>query len=150
MAASNRKIEDQVTYTKDGKLAWTNPRKKSLIGTECGHVTHNGYRAMVCENKRRMAHHVVWFLHHGVWPDPRYDIDHINMDKLDNRIGNLRQVPRKVNSLNNKALGVSRNGKGWRARVGKNHLGTFENREDAIIAARKAKEQLIEESISCG
>jgi hypothetical protein len=150
MAASNRKIEDQVTYTKEGKLVWTNPRKKSLTGAECGHVTKNGYRAMFCENRRTTAHHVVWYLHHGVWPDTRYDIDHINMDKLDNRIENLRLVPRAVNALNNKALGVSRNGKGWRARVGQKHIGTFQNREDAIIAARKLKEQLIKEGVFCG
>jgi hypothetical protein len=148
MAASNRKIEDQVEYTSDGKLIWLHPRKKSLIGTECGYTTKRGYRVMACENKLVMVHHVVWYLRHGVWPDPQYDIDHINMDKGDNRIENLRQVPRTINALNNKALGVSKNGKGWRARIGQKYVGTFEHRVDAIIAARKAKDQLIEEGVS--
>lgn len=148
MAASNRKVEEQVQYTTDGKLIWLNPRKKCLVGKECGHITTNGYRVVHCEGKLRMAHHVVWYLHYGVWPGVGYDIDHINMDKLDNRIENLRQVTRTVNALNNKALGVSKNGKGWRARIGQKYVGTFEHRVDAIIAARKAKDQLIEESVS--
>ena len=148
MAASNRKVEDQIQYTPEGKLIWLNPRKKCLVGKECGHIATNGYRVVYCEGKLRMAHHVVWYLHYGVWPGIGYDIDHINMDKLDNRIENLRQVTRTVNALNNKALGVSKNGKGWRARIGQKYVGTFEHRVDAIIAARKAKDQLIEESVS--
>jgi hypothetical protein len=148
MAASNRKVEEQLQYTPEGKLIWLNPRKKCLIGTECGYVTSTGYRSVYCEGKHRKAHHVVWYLHYGVWPDPEYDIDHINMNKLDNRIENLRQVTRTINALNNKALNVSKNGKGWRARVGQKYVGTFEHRVDAIIAARKAKDQFIEESVS--
>jgi hypothetical protein len=148
MAASNRKIEDQVEYKPDGKLIWLDPRKKSLIGTECGYTTRKGYRVMACENKLVMVHHVVWYLHYGIWPDPQYDIDHINMNKLDNRIENLRQVPRTVNALNNKALGVSRNKNGWRGRVGQKYVGTFEHRSDAIIAVRKEKDRLIAEGIS--
>jgi hypothetical protein len=148
MAASNRKIEDQVEYTHDGKLIWLHPRKKSLIGTECGYKTKNGYLVMSSENKLVMVHHVVWYLHNGVWPDPNMDIDHINMNKLDNRIENLRQVPRTINALNNKALGVSKNGKGWRGRVGQEYVGTFEHRVDAIIAVRKEKDRLIAEGVS--
>ena len=147
MAASNRKVEDQIQYTPEGKLIWLNPRKKCLVGVECGYVTEKGYRVVYCEGKLRMAHHIVWYLHMGVWPDPYMDIDHINMDKLDNRIENLRQVSRTVNALNNKALGVTKNGKSWRARIGQKYVGTFEHRVDAIIAARKAKDQLIEESV---
>ena len=148
MAASNRKVEEQIQYTPDGKLIWLNPRKKSLVGKECGRIASSGYRVVYCEGKLRSTHHVVWYLHYGVWPDPCFDIDHINRDKLDNRIENLRQVSRTVNALNNKALGVSKNGKGWRARIGQKYVGTFEHRVDAIIAARKAKDQLIEESVS--
>jgi hypothetical protein len=149
MAASNRKVEDQIQYTPEGKLIWVKPRKKCLIGTECGYVTPHGYRVVYCEGKLRMAHHVVWYLHYRVWPDSCLDIDHINMDKLDNRVENLRQVSRSINALNNKALNVSKNGSGnWRARIGQKYVGTFEHRVDAIIAARKAKDQLIEEGVS--
>jgi hypothetical protein len=148
MAASNRKVEDQIQYTTEGKLIWLNPRKKCLVGEECGHITTNGYRVIYCEGKLRMAHHVVWYLHYSVWPDPQYDIDHINQDKLDNRIENLRQVPRTINALNNKALGVSKNGKGWRARVGQKALGTFQDKMEAVMVAQKYKHSLISKGLS--
>jgi len=148
MAASNRKVEDQIQYTAEGKLIWLNPRKKCLVGTECGYVTEKGYRVVYCEGKLRMAHHVVWYLHNGVWPDRYMDIDHINMNKLDNRIENLRQVSRTINALNNKALGVSKNKDGWRGRVGQKYVGTFEDRGDAIIAVRKEKDRLIVQGTS--
>jgi hypothetical protein len=148
MGSSNRKIEAQVEYTHDGKLIWLHPRKKSLVGTECGYKTKNGYLRMACENKHVMVHHVVWYLHNGVWPDPSMDIDHINMDKLDNRIENLRQVSRTINALNNRALGVSKNKQGWRARVGQKYLGTFKDETHAIMVAKEYKHSLISKGIS--
>ena len=147
MGSSNRKIEDQVTYTEDGKLIWYNPRKNSLFGKECGSLSKNGYRMMKCEGKNKSVHHVIWYLHHGVWPESSLDIDHINMNKTDNRIENLRQVPRIINALNNKALGVSKNGKGWRARVGQEALGTFQDKMEAVMVAQKYKHSLISKGI---
>lgn len=45
-----------------------------------------------------MAHRLAWVHVHGSWPAG--DIDHINGDKLDNRIANLRDVTRSVNKEN--------------------------------------------------
>jgi hypothetical protein len=150
VAASNRKIEDQVRY-EDGKLYWLNPRKKSLIGKECGHFSSSiGYRVMQCGNKKKLVHHVIWYLHNGVWPDPLLQIDHINMNIEDNRIENLRQVTRRVNALNNKAESVSLNGNKWRARVAKVHLGVFTNKDEAIQAAQLYKQSIISKETSYG
>lgn len=44
-----------------------------------------------------LAHHVAWFLTHGVWPS---EIDHINRDRADNRIENLRETTRAANLRN--------------------------------------------------
>lgn len=44
------------------------------------------------------AHRIAWFLSHGRWPS--CDIDHINGDIHDNRIGNLRDVTMSQNPLN--------------------------------------------------
>lgn len=43
-------------------------------------------------------HRIAWFIHYGSWPE--YNIDHINGDKLDNRIGNLRSVTQSENCKN--------------------------------------------------
>lgn len=100
------------------------------------------------------AHRVAWALHHGEWPSG--EIDHINGNRSDNRISNLRDVDHQTN-MQNKAVyrtnssgchGVSRKrstGR-WQAAVtvdGKRiHLGSFEARADAI-AARKTFENQI-------
>jgi len=143
VAASNRKIEDQVRY-EDGKLYWLNPRKKSLLGKECGFLDpYQPYRFMKCEGERKRIHHVVWYLHKGVWPDPSMVMDHINMDKLDNRIENLRQVTNRVNALNNKAENVTLTGNKWRAVVAGVYLGSFTDRDEAVQVAQLYKKSII-------
>ena len=149
MAASNKKIEDQVRY-EDGKLYWINPRKKCLVGKECGSIQSAGYRIIHFYNKKILVHHIVWYLHTGSWPDPSMQIDHINMNKLDNRIENLRQVSRRINALNNKAENVSLRGNKWRSRVGSFHIGYFSDKEEAIKAAQSYKKEVILKEVSCG
>lgn len=110
-------------------------------------ITHNGYQQGVILRKILYAHRVMWAGVFGSWPDT---IDHINGDRADNRITNLRSVSQQEN-LRNQSLradnssgvvGVnwhSQNGR-WRAAItvaGKSlHLGCF----DSIEAAASARE----------
>ena len=59
-----------------------------------------GYCRVSFDSKRYLAHRVVWLYVHGTWPE--LDIDHINGNKSDNRLANLREVDRSTN-LQNKA-----------------------------------------------
>ena len=109
-----------------------------------------GYKRGMIFNKFHLAHRVVYAIYHGAWPVNQ--IDHINGDKSDNRIANLRDVTHAENGrntpmrINNTSghTGVSWNinaGK-WRARImvrGKTkHLGFFPGIEDAIAARAAA------------
>lgn len=103
----------------------------------------------------RYAHRLAWLYVHGVWPDGQ--IDHINGDKLDNRIANLRVLTNAENKQNQRRayannrtgrLGVSydsRNGK-WRARImldGRSKsLGYFPTPDAASAAYEAAKMEL--------
>lgn len=114
-------------------------------------VGASGYREGRIHNRIYRAHRVIWAIAHGEWPE---QVDHINGDRADNRLVNLRAVTRFQNARNTKlpitntsgVMGVERHvgGTRWRARIKVNrrqiHLGYFVELSDAI-AARKAAEK---------
>lgn len=57
-----------------------------------------GYRQGRVDGQSLLAHRVIWALHAGIWPAA--EIDHINGDRADNRIANLREVDRSGNNRN--------------------------------------------------
>lgn len=64
-------------------------------------------------------HRVVWLWHRGEWP--KYNIDHIDRNPLNNRIENLRDITQAENKQNQ---GVSKNNKSGFKGVTKNRTGT--------------------------
>jgi len=97
------------------------------------------------------AHRVVWALAHGQWPVD--EIDHINGDRADNRLVNLRSVTGAENKRNKRtpsnnksgAVGVFwlRDNKTWRAAIRvagrQTHIGCYATFDEAV-SARKAAE----------
>ena len=60
-----------------------------------------GYRHGKILSKKYLAHRVIWAIETGAWPVG--EIDHINNDRSDNRICNLRQASSSENSRNTKS-----------------------------------------------
>ena len=141
-----------LSYDPDsGTFGRVNPNDKRPVGTALA----KGYIRVGVLGKRVMAHRLAWLLVHGAWPDDQ--IDHINGNPADNRIGNLRCVPGAINNQNlrrayasNKSsglLGVVQAERGkWRAVIqvnGKKHrLGRFATPEQAHEKYLEAKRQL--------
>lgn len=82
-----------------GNLVFTDTRFGAVrVGQEAGYLGKDGYRRLYHRGFMYMVHRVSWALYYNKWPE--YTIDHINRDRLDNRIENMRDVPQAVNNTN--------------------------------------------------
>lgn len=96
---------------------------KRAAGDVAGGVDKVGYAIIVLNRKSYRAHRVIWCLFQGTI-DPELQIDHVDGDKSNNNIENLRLVTRTTNQRNrnsqyNSSTGVngvslSTDGKGYR------------------------------------
>lgn len=89
-------------------------------GQEAFNVESHGYALGYIFGVKYRAHRVIWAMVHGCWPTG--DIDHINGDRMDNRVQNLRVVPAVLNARNrpkqsNNKSGVT--GVSWDRRRGR-------------------------------
>ena len=64
----------------------------------CGSLDKDGYLIIKVKKQQFKAHRIAWLLHYGTLPI--MEIDHINRNRLDNRIENLREVDRIGNHNN--------------------------------------------------
>lgn len=110
-----------------------------------------GYRVIKIGKKKYSAHRLAWLYIYGHFPAG--DIDHINGDRGDNRISNLREASRAQNCRNAKrtagasgVVGVHPLRGKFRAKIRfqKKYysLGMFDSLEEAAAAYREAQERL--------
>lgn len=130
-----------------GKLFWRvrRSRREAFTGKN-----FQGYLVGRIYRERFAAHRVIWKMVHGVDPS---EIDHINHDRSDNRLSNLREVKRFENCRNRSQSKANSSGVAgvmfhkaagkWLAKIMVDyrtvHLGLFQQFDDAV-AARKAAE----------
>jgi hypothetical protein len=134
-------------------------RKKDYGNIKAGSVaggSHTrGYLVISIFNRKYFAHRLAWFFKHGVFPDGQ--IDHIDRNKLNNRIDNLRVVTNAENQHNQGIKSNNTSGfqgvtwsaqkKKWHARITidgrQKHLGFFDSPEAAAEVYRIAKQPMI-------
>ena len=120
----------------------------------CSGIDINGYKRVCVLYERFFSHRVIWAMQTGAWPE--IGLDHIDRDRLNNRIENLRLATQKENLANvtahkdstSKYVGVSwhKRDKAWRAVIGDGykttHLGYFASEIEAARAYDAAKRHL--------
>ena len=79
---------------------------KKPLHAPVGYSNHNGYLRMNFLGSKYYVHRVIYFMHHGYWPT---EVDHINGNRSDNRVENMRDVTREENcrSFNSPRKGSS-------------------------------------------
>lgn len=125
-------------------------RKK--VGDVAGGSHRTGYWSIQINRRHYLAHRLAWLYVHGEWPSEF--IDHIDGDKSNNRISNLRVATNSQNKGNGRIYasnttglrGVTKQGNKWKAQIVHNrknvYLGCFPSKEEAYDAFRKAEKEL--------
>jgi hypothetical protein len=89
---------NQLFDYKEGKLYWKEDRGANKVkGLHAGSIDSNGYRVIKIKNKMYKEHRLVFLYFTGGLPKI---LDHINRNKEDNRIENLREVSDALNAQN--------------------------------------------------
>jgi len=119
-----------------------------LAGKEVGSKNNYGYVIVQIEGKNYLSHRLAWLYVYGEFPKDQ--IDHINHNKEDNRISNLREVTCAEN-CKNKKLNVKnisgcngvcwdKHANKWRVELFGKHIGLFISLDSAI---EKSKETML-------
>ncbi|QHJ82282.1 MAG: hypothetical protein [Bacteriophage sp.] len=86
-------------YDKEtGTLTWVYNTHKRFIGKEAGCIKPSGYRTLHIFKTVIEAHRIIWLIEYGFLPE--CEIDHINGNKSDNRLSNLRMADQQKNQQN--------------------------------------------------
>lgn len=128
---SYKKISSVLDYNpKTGDIYWKDNIPKSLhlwmvSGKKAGSPTSNGYWQVSVFKTHFFAHRLAWFLFYKKWP--KFNIDHINGNTLDNRIENLRDVPQQINNQNKRRAKINNPSGIMGATYRKDDGGTYES-----------------------
>jgi len=146
------RLKELLSYDPEtGVFTWIAHRKNALgIGAIAGSLHKTGYRQIKIDYVLHKAHRLAWLYMYGEMPT--LSLDHIDCDKANNRISNLREATKNQNGYNQPAQRSNTTGykgvtkvKGsdrWVAQIRDNgkpvKLGWFKSPEDAYEAYKIA------------
>ena len=149
----SQKLLRELFEYRDGELYWkVSPSEKIKSGSVVGTIGPHGYKVTKVNYKGYRVHRLIFMYHHGYMPE---FVDHIDCDKLNNRIENLRSVTQSQNQLNRKIFKCSKSGvkgvywhkgkKKWTSGCSNSgqwyNLGTYDTREEAEKSVRDFREE---------
>lgn len=137
-------VRDVLSYEPEtGILRWKRTGARRQAGDVAGTYS-KGYVLVGIGYHLYKAHRLAWLIHYGRWPDGQ--VDHIDGNRSNNSIANLREASCRQNARNRPKQGNNSSGykgvsllKGrWRAQIttadGHKHIGMFDTPELAYAA----------------
>lgn len=143
------KYENHFKYLPEkGIVVWVTNRQGGVKkGDRAGYLNPNGYRYIKFQQKLYAEHRLIWRLVYGYFPEE--EIDHIDRNKSNNVLSNLRLATRLENARNR---GISKNNVSghtgvcfrsarnkWQAYIGRKNLGYFDSKQAAINRRKQAE-----------
>lgn len=142
-------LKQVLHYDKDtGVFTWkVSNSNRVKAGNQTGHKKQaEGYTRIAINTKLYYSHRLAWLYEYGEFPIDQ--IDHVNHDRADNRIANLREVnnylnsrnisKRKTNTSGFNGVSWNKRDKTWLAEIivngNKIFLGYFKDKNEAICA----------------
>lgn len=149
MNISAARLREVLLYDPEsGKFFWRSRKGRCRAGQEAGQERRNGYKSIRVDGVLYLAHRLAWLYQTGNWPTEQ--IDHINLQKGDNRWENLREATRSQNLANSRPRAKSgikgviwlKREKKWQAHLCGKSLGYFDDPAKAgdayAVAAKRA------------
>ena len=148
-------LKKRLVYDEDcGEFRWIHPSTKLPAGRVTNSKNVYGYIQINIEGHVFLAHRLAWLYVYGVWP--KTQLDHIDRDRTNNAINNLREVSHKQNAENAKMRVDNTSGfrgvtyrpssNKWIAQIqsdGRNYyLGSFSTPNEASDAYENARNTL--------
>lgn len=135
-----------VLFTYDpqsGVMRWAKRVANCIrVGDVAGWPNKQGYLKVKCDGKTISIHRLAWLLSHKRWPE--HEVDHIDCNKTNNRLANLRDVDQSMNQQNRRTakkdsatglLGAHPHGMKFIAAITLNrrrqHIGIFDTAAEA-------------------
>lgn len=149
---TQERLHEMFKY-RDGNLYRKISLGRTKVGDKVGFVNDKGYVAVNIDKKCIVLHRIIWLMQYGEMPSL---IDHIDGDRQNNKIENLRITDRNGNAQNKQmhknntsgCKGVSwhKRAKKWLAQIDcrghHNKLGLYESISEADAVVKLARKRL--------
>lgn len=147
-------VRDRFDYLPEGQLIWKKARSL-FLGRVAGSPFVRDYRRIAIDGKAYLSHRIIWLWHGNELPDG-YEIDHIDGNRENNRIENLRisthvqntqnAARRKDNSSGVKGVSWHKDHRKWQAYISINrkreYLGLYDDLSLAAKVVTEARNKL--------
>jgi len=152
---TQEQLKELLDYDPDtGHFAWRVDRGSAYAGKRAGYLNCYGYRKIEICGRAYAAHRLAWLYVYG--EGPATDVDHIDRNKSNNSILNLRLATDSENVQNSnvridstcgcKGVGWHKAAKKWAAYITlhgtQKHLGLYSTLLDAAAARKSAEIEL--------